>query len=131
MFLYETEFERWGAWVRDTDVSIHASQWEFIDKTQKQAAGLYTHETEQAIEDAVSGMLRRGDELAAQVLRQYYVYAQPKEKQAKQAKKLGISLYTFKNKLRKGRKRVALSVFGHPGYITKEEKEKMLKELKG
>ncbi|WP_339150080.1 hypothetical protein [Pseudoalteromonas galatheae] len=61
--------------------------------------------------------MHRVDALAANVVRQYYVYAaKPKETQQAMANEMKISLSQFKNKLRKGRIRVALQVFNNTGF---------------
>lgn len=115
MFKYDNQFWQWGQWVRTSgEVSLQASSWVITGRTLGRTSELHTYELENKIE-AASSMVARIDPLAAKVVRHYYVHAKPKETQSEQARALGISLHQFKNKLRKARMRMSMSVFNESG----------------
>lgn len=115
MFKFDDELFKWGNWARGGEVSLSASNWEYTEKQKGVASELNSFELEQKIEKAVA-VVHRVDALAANVVRQYYVHAKPKETQQAMANEMQISLSQFKNKLRKGRIRVALQVFNNTGF---------------
>lgn len=115
MFKYDEQFWKWGQWVRTSgEVSLQASSWIITGRTLGRSSELHTYELENKIE-AASSMVARIDPLAAKVVRHHYVHAKPKETQSEQARNLGITLCQYKNKLRKARMRMAMSVFNESG----------------
>lgn len=116
MFKYDEQFWQWGQWTRtDGEVSLSASRWIIQGRSIGRSTELHTYELEQKIEASAS-MVARVDPLAAKVIRHYYVHAKPKDTQSIQAQALNITLYQFKNKLRKARMRMAMSVFDDSGF---------------
>ncbi|MFU2512457.1 hypothetical protein [Pseudoalteromonas sp. ASV78] len=115
MFKYDEQFWKWGQWARTGgEVSLQASTWIIEGRSIGRTSELHTYELENKIE-ASAAMVARVDPLAAKVVRHYYVHAKARETQSQQAKNLGITLCQFKNKLRKARMRMAMSVFNESG----------------
>lgn len=111
MFKYEDDFLKWARWALGSD-GYNGSRWEYKDKTVRFTPSC---ELEEKIEAAVC-MVHRGDKVAANVVRANYVHRENNQTQEDMAKQLGVSLATYKAKLRKGRKLISLSVFGDTGF---------------
>ena len=112
MFRYEEQMWSWARYVIGTSGNLSGSSWEFKDKQQHFTP---CHDIEDKIEAAVS-MVNRVAPVAAEAVRQNYIYCKPKETQNDYANRMGVSLAVFKAKLRKGRMRIAMSVFGDSGF---------------
>ena len=111
MFKYEDQFLKWARWALGSD-GYSGSNWEYKDKTVRFTPSC---ELEEKIEAAVC-MVHRCDKLAADVVRGNYVHRERNQTQEQLARSMGLSLAMFKNKLRKGRKLVSLSVFNDTGF---------------